>query len=130
MDIAGNLLTDEQAVKAKAIYRQWIQLLGTTANPGQKFLFGDDLYKVVSTSSHVFSAVWVPGTGTESLYAKIDETHTGTINDPIPYNGNMELIEGLYYSQDGITYLCIQSTGQPVYHALSELMGIYVEVAV
>ena len=41
----------------------------------------------------------------------------------------MELTEGLYYSQNGIVYLCIRSSGQPVYHALSDLVGLYVEVA-
>ena len=40
----------------------------------------------------------------------------------------MELSEGLYYSQNGILYRCTQSTGQPVYNALAELVGLYVEV--
>ena len=31
--------------------------------------------------------------------------------------------------KDGVTYLCTRSTGQPVYHALSDLVGLYVEVA-
>ena len=41
----------------------------------------------------------------------------------------MELFEGLYYSQDGVTYLCIRSTGIPVYNNLADLVHIYVEVA-
>ena len=40
----------------------------------------------------------------------------------------MELEAGLYYTQDGVTYRCTTGTGQPVYHALAELVGIYVEV--
>ena len=39
----------------------------------------------------------------------------------------MELTEGLYYTQDGVTYLCNRGTGQPVYHPLSALVGLYVE---
>ena len=39
----------------------------------------------------------------------------------------MELTAGLYYTQGGVTYLCNRSTGQPVYNALSELVGLYVE---
>ena len=54
--------------------------------------------------------------------------HSGTQDDPIPYNGNMALTEGLYYTQSGVTYLCNRSTGQPVYNALAELVGLYVEV--
>lgn len=69
-----------------------------------------------------------PGEGTESLYEKIDEVHTGTAEDPIPYSGNMALENGKYYTQDGQTYKCTRDTGTAVYNALSELVGIYVEV--
>lgn len=68
-------------------------------------------------------------TGTESLWERIDETHDGTKYDPIPYNGNMALQNGLYYTQSGVLYRCTRDTGNPVYHTLSELVGIYVEVA-
>ena len=69
-----------------------------------------------------------PGEGTESLYTRIDEEHAGDKYDPIPYSGNMELEAGKYYTQDSVTYHCTTGTGQPVYHALAELVGIYVEV--
>lgn len=72
--------------------------------------------------------LWVPGVGTESLYTRIDETHDGTKYDPIPYSGNMALEAGKCYWQGGVTYLCNRDTGNPVYHALSELVGLYVEV--
>ena len=67
--------------------------------------------------------------GTESLYTRIDEQHDGTKYDPIPYDGNMALVNGLYYTQGGVLYLCNRDTVNPVYHALSELVGQYVEVA-
>ena len=41
----------------------------------------------------------------------------------------MALEEGKYYSQDGVIYKCTRSTGQAVYANLSDLIGIYVEVA-
>lgn len=44
----------------------------------------------------------------------------------IPYSGNMALENGKYYSQSGKTYLCNRDTGNPVYNALAELVGIYV----
>ena len=64
---------------------------------------------------------------TESLYSKICKTHAGTLDDPIPYSGNMALESGKYYMQDGKVYRCIRDTGNPVYNALSELVGLYVE---
>ena len=62
-----------------------------------------------------------------SLFERIDETHDGSKYDPIPYEGNMALENGKYYVQNGVTYLCNRDTGNPVYNALSELVGLYVE---
>jgi hypothetical protein len=72
---------------------------------------------------------YVPGTvGTESLFSMVDEEHAGTITEPIPFSTNMEIYEGLYYKQYDVTYLCIRSSGQPLYHDLTLLVGSYVEV--
>ena len=118
--------SDLDALAVKDIYPAWDSLIGQTVNVDFKLTHDGKLYKVIQ--AHTVQADWIPGVGTESLYAVIDEGHTGTLDDPIPYDGNMELTEGLYYSQDGIVYLCTRSTGQPVYHALSDLVGLYVEV--
>lgn len=120
--------SDADALAVKGIYPAWENLIGQTAEKaGFKFTHTSKLYKV--RSPHTFSAEWVPGVGTESLYAVIDKVHTGTLEDPIPYDGNMELTEGLYYSQNGVVYKCTRSSGQPVYHDLSDLVGLYVEEA-
>jgi hypothetical protein len=39
----------------------------------------------------------------------------------------MALKNGKYYIQDGVIYLCNRDTGNPVYNALAELVGLYVE---
>lgn len=120
--------SDADALVVKSIYPLWDNLIGTTAEKaGFRFTYGGKLYKTIP-AAHTFAAEWIPGVGTESLYTCIDDQHAGTLEDPIPYEGNMELSEGLYYSQDGVTYLCTRGSGQPVYHALSELVGLYVEV--
>lgn len=118
--------SDADALAVKGIYPAWKSLIGQTVEKaGFKFTYGGDLYKVIP-APHTFASNWVPGAGTESIYTRIDETHAGTLADPIPYNGNMELTEGLYYSQSGVVYLCNRSTGQPVYQELSALVGLYV----
>ena len=118
--------SDLDALAVKDIYPAWESLIGQTVNVDFKLTYDGKLYKVIQ--AHTVQADWIPGVGTESLYAVIDEGHAGTKDDPIPYDGNMELTERLYYSQDGIVYLCTRSSGQPVYHALSDLVGLYVEV--
>lgn len=120
-------LDDFDALEIKSIYPQWVSLIGLDAAVGFKFSHGNDLYKVLQ--AHTFQNNWVPGLGTESLYARIDETHKGTIDDPIPYNGNMALVKGKYYEQYGVIYLCTRDTVNPVYNALSDLVGHYVEEA-
>ena len=130
MDAAGAVLTDAEALNCKAIYKQWADLVeaDATVEKGYRFLHGTDLYRT-EQASYTFVAHYVPGaSGTESLFSRLDETHAGTAEDPIPYEGNMELEEGKYYSQNGVTYKCIWSTGIPVYHPLNELVGLYVEV--
>ena len=40
----------------------------------------------------------------------------------------MALEQGKYYIQDGVVYRCIRDTGNPVHHALADLVGVYVEI--
>lgn len=118
--------TDEEALAVRSIYPHWEDLIGQNAEVGFRFTCGGKLFRV--RTQHVFSEQWIPGDGTESLYTVIDESHAGTLEDPIPYEGNMELKQGLYYSQSGVVYLCTRDSGQPVTHALVDLVGLYVEV--
>ena len=119
---------DEQAQAVKILYPQWQDVIGQTVEKGYKFVHGDVLYKTIQDSL-LIQEQYVPGEGTESLYAVIDETHAGTQENPIPYDGNMALEKGKYYSQDGVIYLCNRDTENPVYHNLSDLIGLYVEKA-
>lgn len=127
-----NTLTvdDQTAYRMRAFYPEWADLVAaqyTTDKAGFKFLHSGNLYKTIP-AAHTFAAQWVPGVGTESIYTRIDEQHDGSRYDPIPYNGNMELYAGQYYSQLGVTYRCTRATGQAVFHPMSDLVGIYVEV--
>ena len=127
MDTAGNALSDAQARTCKLIYQQWSNLIGTTATPGQRFLYGDTLYRVrTDASEHTFSREWEPGVTTASLYEAIDEEHTGTLDDPIPFVQPMEIFNGKYYSQFSKVYLCTRDSGQPLAFDLAELVGLYV----
>ncbi len=120
---------DSTALRMAEFYPQWKDLIGTTVDKaGFKFTHGGELYKTIP-EQHSFQADWMPGEGTESLYTRIDETHAGTLTDPIPYSGNMALEAGKYYSQSGAVYLCTRDTVNPVYSELSELLGLYVERA-
>lgn len=114
---------DATAVRMAAFYPEWEK--DKQYAVGYKVQYLGKLYKVVQ--AHTSQETWTPDI-TASLYERIDEAHDGTKYDPIPYDGNMTLYNGKYYSQSGVTYLCNRDTGNPVYNKLSELVGIYVEV--
>ena len=118
------LLDDEQAVTVKKLYPVWE--IGKNLEAGERVLHGDNLYKVLQ--GHYAQEYYAPDIAT-SLFTRIDETHAGTLEDPIPYDGNMVLENGKYYTQDGEAYVCIRDSENAVYHALSELVGTYVEHA-
>jgi hypothetical protein len=108
----------------KDFYPDWQS--GVAYEPGFKVRYGGKLWRVIQ--AHTSQTTWEPE-NTPSLWEQINETHAGTIDDPIPYEGNMALIAGKYYYEDNAIYLCTRDTGNPVYHALSELVGHYVEVS-
>ena len=128
---AAQSLPDADGLKAKALYPRWETLVkkgSVTAEAGFRFTHNGNLYKCLNANP-TFQSDWIPGDGTAALYVRIDEAHAGTLADPIPYDGNMELKAGLYYTQSGVMYLCNRNTGQPVYNSLAELVGLYVEIA-
>ena len=124
--IQAQSLDDAQALTVKAIYPQWSEVIGQTVKQGFKFLYNDVLYKVIQPDGLTIQEQYIPGEGTESLYAVINETNAGTQEDPIPYSGNMALENGKYYSQDGAIYLCNRDTEIPVYQDLKDMVGLYV----
>jgi hypothetical protein len=123
-------LEDSVALTAVELFPQWKELVkeGRTVQKGFRFQHEGKLYRT-EQPTYTFVEHYVPDTaGTESLFSKVDEAHKGTIDDPIPYEQNMEIFKDLYYTQGGVLYLCTCSSGQPLYHDLHNLVGIYVEV--
>ncbi|MBQ1235456.1 MAG: hypothetical protein IIX72_00615 [Oscillospiraceae bacterium] len=124
-------LPDADALMVKGIYEQWEKLCerGETVLKGYIFAYGTDLYRV-EQPEYTFVWHYVPGSvGTESLFSHVDESHKGTIDDPIPYANGMELYNGKYYIQYDVIYICTRDTGIPVHSDLKDLVKLYVEVA-
>lgn len=113
---------DATAFRMKAFYPEWHQ--GTVYDIGFKVRRNDKLWRV--RQAHTAQVGWEPENAA-SLWEEINETHDGTIDDPIPYDGNMALEQGKYYCQDNAIYLCVRDTVNPEHHPLSQLIEIYVE---
>ena len=118
-------LSDNEALKVKSLYPSWSSKIGEEVDAGEKLYYDDKLIRV--RQKHTVQEQYPPSVDTAALYEGINEMHAGTLEDPIPYNNNMELENGKYYSQNGITYLCTRDTGMPVYADLKDLVDIYVQ---
>lgn len=112
---------DDTALRMMDYYPAWAE--NTAYSVGYKVTYNGRLWRVVQ--AHTGQTGWEPENAA-SLWEQINETHSGVIEDPIPYEGNMVLVNGLYYVQGYKLYLCVRDTENPVYNALSEMVGIYV----
>ena len=115
-------LDDETALTGVELFPRWT--IDRAYVVGDKVQRNGKLWRCIQ--AHTSQTGWEPE-NVASLWTEICESHAGTLEDPIPYNGNMALESGKYYSQDGKVYRCTRDTGNPVYNALSELVGLYVE---
>lgn len=121
---AAKHLSDAVAATAPMLFPRW--KVGEAYVGGERFCYNGKLYKVKDGMPHTAQADWTPDVAV-SLYERIDVEHAGTIDDPIPYEGNMALLCGLHYVQGGVVYLCTRDTVNPVYNPLAELVGLYVK---
>ena len=121
-----NTLTvdDNTALRMTEFYPEWAS--DTDYAVGFKVQRSGKLWRCVQ--AHASQTGWEPE-NTPALWTEICETHAGTLDDPIPYSGNMALESGKYYIQDYVIYLCNRGTINPVYNPLADLVGLYVEVA-
>ena len=113
---------DTTALRMTEFYPEWSA--GQAYTAGYKVQHGGKLWRCVQ--AHTAQAGWEPE-NTPALWTEICENHAGTLDDPIPYSGNMALESGKYYIQDYAIYRCTRDTVNPVYNPLAELVGLYVE---
>lgn len=128
-------LTAEQRILYKDYAPKWGEddgfKEGDVIAKGSFFTCGGKLYAVLQ--DHTILAHYEPSINTASLYIEVTPDYTeegeeyGTLENPIPYEGNMVLENGKYYSQGGVVYLCTRDSINPIYHPLSALVGQYVE---
>ncbi len=127
VQIAAQTFSDSDSLSVKGIYPEWKDIIGKTLKKDYKFLHEGVLYKTIQDNL-IIQEQYIPGNGTESLYTRLDETHTGTMDDPIPWYTNMRPEAGKYYIEGNLIAKCIEDPGQALHNKLSELIpGRYFE---
>lgn len=123
-----NDLPDEQAASIPLCYEPWASFIGNSLSEGIRVEHNGKLWKVRKDIATVLEHQ-APSVETASLYECINIEHSGTIDDPIPYDMNMAVSDGLYYTENEILYKCIRDSIQPLYATCESLVGNYFELA-
>lgn len=94
---------------------------------GKTVEYGGKLYRC--RQDHAGQAGYEPP-NTPALWELIPPPgEEGTHDNPYQYAPGMALLNGKYYTELDVLYICTRDTGIPVYQALADLVGLYVEVA-
>jgi hypothetical protein len=119
-------LTDNEALSVKDFYPTWQSKIGDNVEQGYKMLYDGNLWRV--RQNHLIQEIYPPSLSTAALYEVINYQHEGTLEDPIPYVPPMEIFNGKYYTQNGVTYRCTRDSGIALTHDLNALVGTYVVI--
>lgn len=116
---------DQTAAKAVFLYPLWQP--DKAVKTGDRLQYEGKLYKVIQ--NHTTQAGHEPSIHTAALYTVINVENTGTIDDPIPWETNMECYKGKYYTWNGVLYKCIRDSGIALAYSPDQLLGNYFEKA-
>ena len=120
-----NEQSDDEALNNIELFPTWISKMGESVSVGERLYHDGKLWKVIQ--AHTVQESWKPDVAT-SLFVQVQaNSEQGTKDNPIPYLLNMELIQGKYYIQNEILYLCTRNLTQSVWN-LSDLVGQYVDI--
>ena len=107
IETAVTSLPDEEAAEVPSLSQPWT--VGETVEPGDRRYYAPTglLYKVREGQGHITQESWSPDK-TPAMWAVVDVTHAGTVEDPIPAAKGMDYVYGKYYTdpEDGKLYLC------------------------
>ena len=119
-------ITDKDALDVKGLFYTWAA--NTDYIIGDRRIHESVLYK--ARQNHTSQEHYTPDI-TPALWEVVAPEGKGDSPDnPIEYNQNMAIIEGKFYIENDVVYLCIRDSGVPLYTALANVVGNYVEVYV
>ena len=98
-------LSNSEIYKVADTLPSWEEYIGKEMSKGTKFRYNGKPYICIQTVNPVLE-IYPPSDGTKAIYGLISE-HDGTLADPIPYERNMVLEKGKYYTQFEVLYECI-----------------------
>ena len=128
LEYVTETLDDQTALSVATFVVRWKPDTEYAVGDRVSYKPGEEVELWKCRQAHTSTEEWAPSTATASLWERIEETHTGAIDDPIPYNINLAVFEGLYYTEDDVLYVCTRDSGNPLYASAASLVGNYFEV--
>lgn len=123
-------LSDDEAKKVPALFHLWTDhKQGDSIASGVREWYKGSLYKCITP--HNWQSDWAPDVAT-SLWANVSEESQeadGSREHPFVWESGMISYNGKYYTENGILYLCIRDSGNPLYFPISSLIGTYFQIA-
>ena len=123
---ASASLSDTDGLQAVELFEEW--------QPDTWYIIGDrrrheeTLYKC--RQDHTSQAHYTPDLVPALWEVVVPEGKGDSPDNPIEYDQSMAIEEGKFYIENDVIYICIRDSGVPLYTALANVIGNYVEVYV
>ena len=108
------LMSNDQILHCVSVLTEWEEFIGGKMEAHQRFQFKKEAWESRQEIPIVLEGQ-EPGISTAALYQRIESSHAGTQEDPIPYSQLMTVYRDKYYTQNDVMYLCLEDSGQPLY---------------
>ena len=126
IELASQFLNDEDALDGVELFPTW--KANTDYAEGDRRRWDGLLYKC--RQAHTSQSIYPPSI-TPALWEVVAPDGKGDSHDnPIEYDQSMAIEEGKFYRENDVIYICIRDSGVPLYTALANVIGNYVEVYV
>ncbi len=123
---ASASLSDTDALQGVELFDEWLP--DTDYERGDRRRYDGVLYK--ARQAHTSQEIYPPNIVPALWEVVAPEGKGDTPDNPIEYDQSMVLEEGKFYIENDVVYVCIRDSGVPLYTALANVIGNYVEVFV
>lgn len=123
---ASASLSDTDALQAVELFDEWKP--DTDYERGDRRRYDGVLYK--ARQAHTSQEIYPPNIVPALWEVVAPEGKGDSPDNPIEYDQSMVLEQGKFYIENDVIYLCIRDSGVPLYTALANVIGNYVEVYV
>lgn len=121
---ASASLSDTDALQAVELFDEWKP--DTDYERGDRRRYDGVLYK--ARQSHTSQSIYPPNIVPALWEVVAPEGKGDSPDNPIEYDQSMAIEKDKYYIENNIIYICIRDSINPLYTALANMIGNYVNV--